>query len=89
MKTVIGAGILSLPFTFSRLGWLLSIFTIILVLGLVHLTCVFLLNSKNISRHNNYTTIGDSIFQSENGKFAMRIVSSMIIIGANIGVGIV
>lgn len=89
MKTVIGAGILSLPYTFSRLGYLLALLMIVLVVGLAQLMCILLLNSKNLSRHNNYSTIAVRIFQNIKARHFMKYVSSGIMMSGNVGFCIV
>ena len=47
MKTVIGAGILSLPLTISRLGFGLALIVFAIIISADQFTCVLLLKSKN------------------------------------------
>lgn len=85
MKTVIGAGMLSLPLTISRLGYVLALIVFSIVVGLTHLSSIFLLKAKNLSKHSNFSTIFYHIFRS---KIPQAICSSMILFG-NLGVCIV
>jgi sodium-coupled neutral amino acid transporter 11 len=62
MKTVIGAGILSLPYTISNLGYMFGLFVYVLVVAINQYTSKMLLMSKNLSRHSNYSTIFFHIF---------------------------
>lgn len=76
MKTIIGAGILSLPFTSSRLGYVINILMFIIVISIIQFTSVLLLKAKNLSKHSNYSTIIQHIFRS---KIAHSICSFMIL----------
>ena len=80
MKTVIGAGILSLPLPVSRTGDDLSLILFGIIVSSDQFTC--LLKSKNLSRHSNYTSIIYHIFRS---KILQGICSSAILIN-NIGI---
>lgn len=82
MKTVIGAGILSLPLTVSRLGYAFSLVIFALVIASDQFTCVLLLKAKNLSKHSNYTSIIYHIFRN---KFVQGACSFMILIN-NIGI---
>ena len=57
MKTVIGAGILALPFIFSTMGIVMTVALFLATGGLAYFMGVLLLNSKNLSGHSNYNTI--------------------------------
>lgn len=85
MKTVIGAGILSLPYTFSRLGFVTATLFLIFILIVIQFTSTLLLKSKNLSKHSNYSTIAFHIFRN---RFAQTISSLAILIN-NLGICIV
>lgn len=85
MKTVIGAGILSLPLTVSKLGYALGLVMFVIVISVVHFTCFLLLKAKNLSRHSNYSSISYHIFRT---KFSQIICSIAILIN-NLGICIV
>lgn len=85
MKTVIGAGILSLPLTVSRLGYVLALIIFGAVMGLTQFSCILLLKSKNLSKHSNYSSISYHIFKS---KFFQALCSFAILLN-NLGICIV
>lgn len=85
MKTVIGAGIISLPSTISKLGYLFGLFVYLLVVVINQFTAVMLLKAKNLSRHSNYSTIMKHIFNSK----ATQAFSSGLILINNLGICIV
>jgi amino acid permease len=85
MKTVIGAGILSLPLTVSRLGYVLALIIFGVVMGLTQFSCILLLKSKNLSKHSNYSSISYHIFKS---KFFQALCSFAILLN-NLGICIV
>lgn len=85
MKTVIGAGIISLPSTISKLGYLFGLFVYILVVVINQFTAVMLLKAKNLSRHSNYSTIMKHLFNSK----ATQAFSSGLILINNLGICIV
>jgi amino acid permease len=82
MKTVIGAGIISLPSTISKLGYVFGLCVYLLAVAINYLTALLLLKSKNLARHSNYTSIMRHLFDS---KTAMAI-SSFIILLNNLGI---
>lgn len=82
MKTVIGAGILALPLTVSRLGFGLSLAVFAFIIASDQFTCLLLLKCKNLSRHSNYTSIIYHIFRN---KLIQGICSFSILIN-NIGI---
>jgi amino acid permease len=57
MKTIIGAGVLSLPFTISKLGYVLAIIIFVLVMSLSYFSTTLLVKVKNLSKHSNFSTI--------------------------------
>ena len=85
MKTVIGAGILSLPLTISRLGYVLGVIVFFIVITIIQFTCVLLLKAKNLSKHSNYSSIMYHILRT---KFSQALCSSAILLN-NIGICIV
>ena len=85
MKTVIGAGILSLPLTFSKLGYVLALIMFVLVIATIQFTCILLLKAKNLAKHSNYSTIAYHIFRN---RFMQSICSLAILIN-NLGICIV
>ena len=81
MKTTIGAGIISLPYAFSRLGYAFAIIVFV-IFGLINqLCCSLLLKAKNLSGHSNYATIMENIWPGN----ASKIFGSMIIFVDNLG----
>ena len=82
MKTVIGAGILALPLTISRLGYVLGIIVFFIVITLIQFTCTLLLKAKNLSKHSNYSSISYHIFRN---KFS-QIICSVAILLNNLGI---
>ncbi len=85
MKTVIGAGIISLPSTMNKLGYLLGLFVYVFVIAINQFTSIMLLKAKNLSRHSNYASIMGHLFDSQMAKAAS---SAMIMIN-NLGICIV
>lgn len=85
MKTVIGAGILSLPVTISKLGYVFGLLVYLLVIGINQFTCLMLLKAKNLTRHSNYSSIICHIFNSN----ATKAITSSIILFNNLGICIV
>lgn len=82
MKTVIGAGILSLPYTISTLGYAFGLGVYIIVVAINQFTSAMLLKAKNLSRHSNYSTIMYHIFES---KFGQAFCSFLILVN-NLGI---
>lgn len=64
MKTVIGVGILGLPFAVSRLGWALGFIMFTVTMLLTQYSSILLLKVKNLSHHSNYSTIGYTVIKS-------------------------
>lgn len=85
MKTVIGAGILSLPFTFSRMGYALALIMFVLIVSIIQFSCVLLLKGKNLAKHSNYSTIAYHIFRNR----IMQSICSLAILINNLGICIV
>ena len=82
IKTIIGSGILSIPYTLSRMGYLLGSIVFVIALLLNQFGSVLLLKAKNMSKHSNYSTIFYYIWKKKIGK---GITSGIIALG-NIGV---
>ena len=57
IKTVIGAGILTIPYTMSKMGYVLGIIMFLVAGVLAQFGSVMLLKAKNLSHHSNYSTI--------------------------------
>ena len=85
MKTVIGAGIISLPSTMTTLGYLFGLFIYVVVIVINQFTSIMLLKAKNLSRHSNYSSIMCHLFNSQSAKAA----SSFMIMINNLGICIV
>jgi len=82
VKTVIGAGILGLPFSVGELGYVMAII-VFLIVGLVnHFSAVLLINAKNLSGHSNYSSILYHIFRH---KFS-KALASLVIFLNNMGI---
>jgi len=81
IKSIVGAGIISLPYTMSRLGFIFTIITFLIFGTLNQLCCSLLLRAKNLSGHSNYSTIMGYIWGNKLSKF----LGSLIIFLDNFG----
>ena len=85
MKTIMGVSLISIPYSFSRTGILLSIIMFLFVAAVCQFTLSLCLKCKNLSRHSNFTTIIYHIYEHK----LIKIVPSLAIIcvgsGACIG----
>lgn len=81
IKSTIGAGIISLPYTINKLGYVFSIIAFIVFFALNQYCTVLLLKSKNLSRHSNFATILYYIWHSD----ASKIFGSALIFVDNLG----
>jgi len=81
VKTVIGAGILSLPYVLKSMGVVLALVMFGLCFALTNFTGRILLNAKNLSAHSNYTSIMYFIHKK---KFA-RIIIYVIFVFTPVG----
>lgn len=82
MKTTIGGGIISLPFTVSRLGIVMSV-VMFVAFGIVNvISSVLLLKAKNLSGHSNFSTILYAIWTN---KFS-KLLGSLVIFLDDIGI---
>ncbi len=70
MKTVIGTGIISLPSTMGKLGYLFGIIIYLVVIVINQFTSIMLLKAKNLTRHSNYSSIMCHLFNSQMAKAA-------------------
>lgn len=61
MKTVIGVGVLGLPYAVSEIGLVLSAIIFTATMLLTQYSSMLLLKVKNLSHHSNYSTIAFSI----------------------------
>ena len=77
VKTVIGSGILTIPYVMNTMGFILCIFLFFLSAVLNQFGSILLLKAKNLSRHSNYSTIFYSIWPN---KMAKGIGSAIIFI---------
>ncbi len=82
MKTVIGAGIISLPYSISKLGFVFGLLVYLVALAVNYFTAMMLLKSKNLAKHSNYSSIMCHIFDSKMAKA----VSSFVILLNNVGI---
>lgn len=62
MKTIIGVGIISLPYAFSKLGYIFGIIIMIIMIIISQFNCIMILKAKNLSKQNNYSSIPYFIF---------------------------
>jgi amino acid permease len=82
MKTVIGAGILSLPYTISKLGYVLGLLVFVFMISFMQFASILLLKAKNLSKHSNFSTICYHIFRTT----AAKVVGNLLILLNNIGI---
>lgn len=81
MKTIIGVGILSLPFVFSTMGIIPTILFYFLAGMLARFTSILLLKSKNLSGHSNYSSIMHHLHRH----YIFKVITSLILISGNFG----
>lgn len=82
MKTIIGAGVLSLPFTISKLGYVLAIIIFVLVMGLSYFSTTLLIRVKNLSKHSNFSTIFYFLHKNK----LVKGLGSIFIVLKNVGI---
>ncbi len=82
MKTIIGAGVLSLPYTISKLGYVLAIIIFVFVMSLSYFSTTLLVKVKNLSRHSNFSTI----FYFLHKKKLVKALGSIFIVLKNTGI---
>ena len=68
VKTVIGSGILTIPYTLNHLGYLFGTFLFFGAVFLNQFGSLLLLKAKNLSKHSNYSTILYEIWPSRISK---------------------
>ncbi|CAD8060629.1 unnamed protein product [Paramecium primaurelia] len=82
MKSMVGVGILGIPYVASNFGAILTILILMIIFFLGILSSNLLLKSKNLSKRSNFSTIGFYIFKH---KWIIIVVNVMIIL-SNLGV---
>ena len=82
VKTVIGSGILAIPITVSKLGWVMALLVFAGSLALAQMSTLLLLKAKNLSGHSNYASIFYHIRQSRLSKA----IGSIVIFLNNVGI---
>lgn len=80
MNTIIGGGVVSLPFVMSNFGVLLGLIIFILVYIMTIFSCLILLRIKNKTKRSHYGTIGTFCFG-----YKGKMVIDVIIIINNFG----
>lgn len=81
VKSIIGAGIISLPYTMSKLGYVFTIALFVLFGTLNQFCCSLLLKAKNLAGHSNYSTIMGFIW----GNKLSKLLGSLVIFLDNFG----
>jgi amino acid permease len=82
VKTVIGSGILGLPFTVSKCGYVFAIIVFAIATAVTQLGSVLLLKAKNLSGHSNFSTIFYHIYQNK----VCKSLGSILIFCNNLGI---
>lgn len=82
IKSVIGSGILGLPYTVSQCGWVFAVIVFSMATVLTQFGSILLLRAKNLSGHSNFSTIFYHIYQN---KFCKGLGSVLIFLN-NLGV---
>lgn len=81
MKSVVGSGILGLPYVISNFGPIIGSFLFLCIYFITQYTCLLLLKAKNLSGHSNYTTIARVKLGAK-----AKIIMSVTVILSNVGV---
>lgn len=81
MKTIIGAGVLSLPFTISKLGYVLAIIIFVCVMALSYFSTTLLVKAKNLTKHSNFSTIFFSLHKNK----LVKSLGNIFIVLKNVG----
>ncbi|CAD8074562.1 unnamed protein product [Paramecium sonneborni] len=82
MKSMVGVGILGVPYVTSNFGGILTTLILIIIFCIGILSSILLLKCKNLSRRSNISTIGFFVFKHK----WIVIVINLIIISSNLGV---
>jgi len=82
IKTIIGAGILSMPIVTFKLGWVFALIIFILATILSQFSSALLLKSKNLSGHSNLASI---LFHIKQSKWS-KALGSIVVFLNNIGI---
>ena len=73
-KTAFGAGIIAMPYTVSKLGFVFAPISFVLFFAINQFSSTLLLKCKNLSHHSNYSTIIYDIFHKKRAKVFMLVV---------------
>ena len=82
VKTVIGSGILTLPFTMGKMGYIFGTCVFILAGCSSQYGAILLLKAKNLSHHSNLATIFYEIWKSK----VAKALGSIVVFLNNIGI---
>ena len=82
MKTVIGSGIITMPYTIDKMGWVFGTILFIAAGSVNQFTSVLLIRSKNLCGHSNYSTIFYSFWKNKLAKC----IAYLVVFPGNIGV---
>lgn len=82
MKTVIGPGVLSLPYTTSKFGYIFAITLFVTVMTLSYFSTTLLIKVKNLTKHSNFSTI----FYHLHKKKIIKGFGPLIIVLRNVGI---
>lgn len=82
IKTVIGSGILAIPYSMSKMGYVFGSVVFVLAAMVIQYGSVLLLKAKNMAHHSNFSTIFYAIWKSKIAKG----MGSIVIFLSNIGV---
>lgn len=82
VKTVIGSGILAIPYSMSKMGYVFGSLVFVVAGVVIQYGTVLLLKAKNLSHHSNYSTIFYVIWKSRIAKS----IGSLLIFLNNIGI---
>ena len=81
VKTVIGSGILAIPFTMAKMGYVFGIIVFVLAGTVAQFGSILLLKAKNLSRHSNLSTIFYEVWKTKIAKGTGSIVIFLNTIG--------
>lgn len=81
IKNIIGSAIISLPYTVSVMGWLLSLIMFIFFAISTQYTTYILLKVKNLSKHSTYNSIFYHLYRSKLCQFLLSFLNMFCNIG--------
>ena len=84
IKMIIGAGVISMPYTFSRLGYIVGMLFVACIICISQMASTFLIKVKNLARRSNYPTIFYDITNSQ----CLKIIPPLIFACGLTGVAI-